>query len=69
MCVATQRERDCVALDLIRPGGRLLVVREWDEGGLSFGEYCIDLDCLGREYRLELARMGRECFETCRAQG
>ena len=69
VCAATRRERDDEALDLIRPGGRLTVVREWIQGGLAFGDYCVDLDCLWRDYRLELARMGRECFEICRAQG
>ena len=28
VCAATRRDRE--ALDLIRPGGRLLDVREWD---------------------------------------
>ena len=69
VCAATQRERDREALDLISPGGRLTVVREWIQGGLAFGDYCADLDCLWRDYRLELARMGRKCFGICRAQG
>lgn len=46
-----------------------MVVRKWDGDGLSFGDYCVDLDCIWCEYRLELARMGRECFKTCGAQG
>ena len=69
VCAATRRERGSAALDCIRFGGRLAVLREWDADGLAFGEYSADLDCLWRDYRLELARMGRECFEICRTQG
>lgn len=69
VCAATRRERDREALDCIRDGGRLTVLREWGEGGLAFGDYSIDLDCLDWGYRAELLRMGFECFETCRAQG
>ena len=69
VCAATRRERDREALDCIRPGGRLTVVRERIQGGLALGEYTIDLDCLDWGLRADLLEMGRECFETCRAQG
>ena len=69
VCAATRRERDLEALDCIRFGGRLSVVREWDAGGLAFGEYSACVDRLDWGYRANLLEMGFECFETCRAQG
>ena len=69
VCAATRRERGGTALECIRDGGRLTVVREWSEGGFAFGEYSADVDHLHRDCRADLLEMGRECFEICRAQG
>ena len=60
---------DAEALDLIRPGGRLTVLHEWSGDGLAFGDNGTGFDCLDWGYRSDLLEMGRECFETCRAQG
>ena len=69
VCAATRRERGGKALDCIRFGGRLTVLREWDAGGLAFGEYSACVDRLDWGLRADLLEMGFECFETCRAQG
>ena len=69
VCAATRRERDSEALECLRFGGRLSILRKWSEGGLAFGDYSLDLDCLDCGYRAELLWIGFECFETCRVQG
>ena len=69
VCAATRRERGGTALDCIRFGGRLAVLREWDADGFAFGEYSADVDRLDWGYRANLLEMGFECFEICRAQG
>ena len=45
------------------------MVREWDAGGLAFGEYSACVDRLDWYCRADLLEMGRECCETCWAQG